>query len=83
MLPGSPASTSANGVPVYRRLPATSSVTVKLAGALTVGASLTAVIRIVLVPTAACGPPLPWEPPPSLKIQSICTLAGGASLALA
>ncbi len=45
-------STSAKGVPVYVRLPATSSVTAKLAGAVTVGVSFTAVrltTRLVVV----------------------------------
>ena len=43
-------STSAKGVPENVRLPATSSVNAKLDGAVTVGASFTAVIVIVPVP---------------------------------
>ena len=45
-------STSAKGVPVYRRLPAVSSVKERLAGAVTVGASLTAAMVTVLVAEA-------------------------------
>ena len=48
-----PVSTSANGLPVYVRFPATSSVTVNVAGALSVGASFTAVTFTVIVFAAA------------------------------
>ena len=48
-----------------------------------VGASLTAVMTVML-PVAVKAPPVPWAPLlPSLKVQSICVLAGGASLLLA
>jgi hypothetical protein len=51
-------STSAKGVPVYVRFPATSSVNVKLTGAETVGASFTAVKLRVLVVVAVSEPSL-------------------------
>ena len=50
----------------------------------TVGASFTAVMFTVVLPAAVKAPPLPWLPVlPSLKLQSTCTLAGGASDVLA
>jgi hypothetical protein len=48
------------------------------------GASFNAVMLTVELPLAASAPPLPWPPLlPSLKAQSSCTLAGGASELLA
>ena len=48
------------------------------------GASFTAVMFTVVLPAAVSAPPLPCAPAlPSLKIQLICTLAGGASELLA
>ena len=54
-------SISANGVPVNCKLPATSSFTVKLVGAETVGASLTAVMLVFKV-TVAVLPDTPSKP---------------------
>ena len=56
---------------------------VGMAAALSTGRSLTAVMLTVVVPSAVSAPPLPWaEVLPSLKVQAIRTLAGGASLEL-
>ena len=49
-----------------------------------IGASLTAVMETVVLPVALSAPPPPCAPLlPSLKNQSTCTVAGGASLPLA
>ena len=49
-----------------------------------IGASLTAVMLTVTLPVAVSAPPLPCAPLlPSLKVQSIWTLAGGALVILA
>ena len=49
-------------------------------GRASVGASLTAVIATVTLPAPASAPPLPCAPVlPSASVQTIVTLAGGAS----
>ena len=49
-----------------------------------VGLSFTPVMLTIVMPAAASAPPAPWDPVlPSLKLQSMTTVAGGASELLA
>ncbi len=64
--------------------PASSATVMDKAVSASTGASLTAVMVTVVLPVAVRAPPVPWLPLlPSLKVQLIWALAGGASLLFA